>query len=744
MTVALLIKNRQGLIDTFRPEQVLPSLTAGAVVGILAVVYGISFATLIFSDELAPFVVSGIGLTLFGAFVLGLAMTLLASFSGLIPIPQDSPAAILGVVAAAIAGSMPASAGAEDIFGTVAAAIVLTTLLSGAFFFCIGWFKLGRWVRFMPYPVVGGFLAGTGWLIVSGAMGLMTDTPLTLAHLPALIQPALFIKWLPGLILAVVLLVILRRYHHFLVMPGLLVAAIVLFYLMLFLSNGSVEMARSQGWLFETVPDRSLWQPQALYSLGQANWMLLFGQAGNVGIIILVSLMATLLNMSGIALAGGKEIDLDRELQVTGLANLLAGLGGSSPGYPALSLSVLGQRLGGNGRITGLVSAGLCGITLFYGASLIALFPKVVLGGTLLFLGLSLLVEWIYEAWFKLSKVEYGLVLVILVIIATFGFLTGVIVGLIVAVGLFVVSYSQVNVVKEARSGGSHYRSNVMRCSQHDEMLQRYGGQLYILKLQGFIFFGTAHSLLDQIQQRLNQPNLPRLQFVLLDFRLVNGLDSSAVLIFTKLKQLAQAHGLVLVFTHLDGTIQQQLAKEVFARQDQALWRIYPDLDHGLEWCETQMIQSMALANHASSAQAVAEVSRLLADNDQVLLPYLEQVEVSAGQTLIQQGEPSKGLYFIETGRVTVWLAGEDGAQLRLRTMTSGAVVGEVSWYLGQPASASVVTDEASTLYYLPAGNLRRMEQEAPGLAINFHTFIACLLCERVAKMNEVVQTLQY
>ncbi|MBC7482682.1 MAG: hypothetical protein H7337_12460, partial [Rhizobacter sp.] len=49
-----------------------------------------------------------------------------------------------------------------------------------AFLFALGHFRMGRLVRFMPYPVVGGTLAGTGWLMTAGAIGMMTDQPLGL------------------------------------------------------------------------------------------------------------------------------------------------------------------------------------------------------------------------------------------------------------------------------------------------------------------------------------------------------------------------------------------------------------------------------------------------------------------------------------------------------------------------------------------------------------------------------------
>lgn len=739
------IKNRPRLLAALQTAQLLPSLVAGTVIGVLAVVYSISYAALIFAGDLSQFVANGIGLTLFGTFILGLVTTLRASVAGLIPSVQDAPAAILGVVAAALAGSMPATASAEELFATVVAVMVLTSVLSGACSLGMGWFRLGRLVRFMPYPVIGGFLAGTGWLLVTGSLGLMSGIPfaLTAGHFAALFAPPILIKWLPGLVFAVLLLILLRRYQHMLLMPGMLLAAIALFYLTLLFSDTSIAELRDQGWLFAAVAGGSLWQPQTLAAITAGHWALLSGQAGNIAVIILVSLIATILNISGVGLAVGKEIDLDHELKVNGLANLLAGFGGSSPGYITLSLSVLGQRFGGNGRLIGLLTAGLCAVALFFGATLITLFPKVVIGGIVLYLGLSLLVEWVYEAWFRLSRAEYGLVILVLVIIAGFGFLPGVAVGLLVAIGLFVVNYSQVNVIKRAFSG-NHFRSTVMRSAPDDQLLEEHGGQVFILQLQGFIFFGTAYNLLHTIQQRLEQPDQPRPRFALLDFRLVTGLDASTVLVFSRLKQLAQSHDLTLVFAHLDAASKAQLAREVFTDQDHELWQVVSDLDHGLEWCEARIIASNVAASpdQVPSYRAAVDFARFLNAHRPALMNYLDRLEVTAGQCLIRQGEPPNGIYFIEEGQVTVWFE-EAGARVRLRTMAAGTVVGEMSWYLRQPTSATVIADEASIVQHLSAANLRRMEQETPSLAMQFHSFIASTLCEKVTRTNEVLKILR-
>jgi len=85
-------------------QQVLPALSAGAVNGILIVIFQSAYAALIFSGDLSSYVARGIGLMLFGAFVMGTVVALISSFPGTTTAPQDAPSAIFAVIAAAIAG----------------------------------------------------------------------------------------------------------------------------------------------------------------------------------------------------------------------------------------------------------------------------------------------------------------------------------------------------------------------------------------------------------------------------------------------------------------------------------------------------------------------------------------------------------------------------------------------------------------------------------------------------------------
>ena len=92
----------------------------------------------------------------------------------------------------------------------------------------------------------------------------------------------------------------------------------------------------------------------------------------------------------------------------------------------------------------------------------------------------------------------------------------------------------------------SFYQSTVARSLPQSRVLQTEGDRIYILSLQGFLFFGTATQLLDRIQQRLHNLSLLPLQFVVLNFQAVHGIDSSAVLSFVKLKQQLQPQNIKL------------------------------------------------------------------------------------------------------------------------------------------------------------------------------------------------------
>ena len=724
----------------FQPQRLLPALVMGTITGTIEVIYALSLASLIFNGDLASFLPYGFGISLISSVVLLIGTSLTSSVPGVFSSAQDGSVVMLAVIASSLAGTL-AFAGDSEKLATILAAISITTILTGLLFLALGYFKLGKLVRYIPYPVMGGFLAGTGWLLVQGSFGVMTDSLLTPANIPTLLQPIQLTLWLPGILFALALFFIMRRFSHFLTMPAMILGSIGLFYLTLLLTGTSIQEATSLGLLLGKVGGNAIWNPLALGNIFlSANWMVILGQSGNIAIVLILSVIGFLLNASALELTLHQDIQLNKELKSVGFANFVSGLLGGMVGYHMVGDTALNARVGAKGKLPGIVTGLVCAGTFLLGAPLLAYLPRSLLGGLLCFLGFDFLAEWLVAGWKKLSRTDYAVVLLILVVIAVTDFLVGVVVGLVVAIILFVLTYSQINIVHHSLSGGE-VNSNVERCAYHQRVLMDLGRRIHIFELQGFIFFGTANSLIEQIQMRIADSGQERLRYIILDFRRVNGLDSSAVLGFVKGRQMAEAQEITLILTHVSKTVQRQFQLGGLLENTQGV-RLFADLDHGLEWCEQQLLEleQVTLSHMPVTLGAQLADSGFERPNTKRLLNYLERVHFKEGQYLIHQGDEADRMYFIEMGAVSIYLETANQKRIRLQTLGFGTAVGEPGLYLGKTFTTSVIADLPVNAYRLTREALAEMKQKEPELAATFHEFSARLLSERLTAATRTLE----
>jgi sulfate permease, SulP family len=714
-------------------QQVAVELSAGLLGSLLSLSVSLSLAALIFSGPLAGFTASGVGVTLVSVAVMNLVVALVSPRPPMIVLTQDAPGVIVAVMtaqlAAALAGSPPAT-----LYATVVAAIALTTTISGAVFLLLGRFRLGSLVRYLPYPVVGGFLAGTGWLLVLGGLSIMTGGSTELAALPGLFTASAALLWLPGFLFGCLLVALLRRAPHPLITPALLCAATLLFYLWLFVSGTPLAEAQARGLLLGPFPSGPAWQPLTPAMLAEVQWGTIGGQLGAIGAAVTIGVIGLLLNVSGLQLARREAIDLNRELGANGLGQLLAGMLGGPPGFTALGISTFGHRMGARTMLAGLAASLVLGLVFLFGVELLGLVPRLVLGGVVCYLGLAFLVEWLYDAWFRLTRLDYALVLAILALVIVFGMLTGVVAGLAIAVALFVIAYSRVSVVKHTLSGAT-LKSRMTRGHAAQQQLREQGEQIAIFQLQGFLFFGTASELQERVSRRLLLTGIPPLRFVLLDFRLVPRIDATAVLSFARLLQLAEERDITLVFTQLAPPIEEQLARGLLGGGQGERVRIFPSLDHGLEWCENALLAELPALE--------ARAPWVLDPQMMVVLADFEQQRFAPGDYLIRQGDEPSDLFLIEEGQVTAQIEAPGEPPARLESMRGGRVVGELGFLLGTRRTAAVVADEPTVARRVTRAALERLEAERPEAAAALNELLARLLSERVVHLIGTVEALQ-
>jgi sulfate permease, SulP family len=699
------------------------SLVAGLIVGAVATVLAAALAAFVFSGRIVDSMPDGVMLYVGGAAATLAIFAWRGGRRGVVGALQEPVAAVIAIVVAGTA--LTAYGGPERGFLSAVAATLVVTILAGVVFVVLGSSKRANLIRFVPYPVVGGFLAGTGWLLLKGGILVAGGVAPALDTIGDLADELVWKRWLVALAFGILMFVAVRIVKRPFVIPAMLLFGVVAFGIGMAVTGSTFDLARGGGWLlYGPFDDPTSWEPWPLRAITGADWSAVAGQWASILTAVFVAVLAVLFNVSGSEIILRRNLDTNQELRDAGLSNVISGALGGIPGYHALSLTALTERMNANARIAGLVAAAVPLAGLIAGVAVIERIPRMIVGGLLVFVGLSFVVEWLWDRRRSLPPVEYGVMVLILITIAARGFLPGVVIGLVLAVVLFAVSYGRVELVREVAFGDS-YRSNVDRPAAQRAALRTMGERVQILLVNGFVFFGSANGLLERIRRRLEEGTI---RFLVIDLRRVTGVDSSAVVSFVKVIHLAESNGFELVFTAAREQVRRQLARGGVV-ETQGLVRFEPDLDRGLQRCEEGLL---------AETEAEEPTAPIDADDGAVgmpagLAPYLERVELAEGTVLIRQDEAPDDVFVLGSGRLGVEAETAEGKRIRLRTLRPGVVVGEVSLYTGVARTADVVAETSSVVHRLSGEAIARIEAEDPPLAAALHRWLAGILSERLS-----------
>src|SRR5919106_66767 len=448
-------------------------LVAGAVIGLIEAVFAVAFASLVFGGRIVYHLAEGIGLYLGAAFLTLAILAWRAGKRGVVGSLQATGAVLLSIVAATTSLTGSTDTG----FLSVVAAAVVVTVLCGVVFLVLGVRRRGDLIRYIPVPVVGGFIAGAGWLLLLGGIHMAIEEPLFYTHLDEVFEGEAVRLWLPTVAFGVVLLLAVRIVRKPLVIPVTIGIGLVGFALVALAMGASIEDVRGGGWLLGPFKRDMAWKIWSFLALAEADWLAVARSWAAIVVAVVVAALVMLFN-------------------------LVSGPLGGIPGYHALNLTSLAARMNVDARRAGLVAATVPLAALLFGATVLELLPRMIVGGMLVFLGLSFIAEWVWERRRSLPRIEYAVVVVILAVVVARGYLPGIVVGLVLAVGLFAVSYGRVDLVQEG-SFGEVYRSTVDRPPAERERLRALADRVQILRVSGYVFFGSANRLLERIRARV-------------------------------------------------------------------------------------------------------------------------------------------------------------------------------------------------------------------------------------------------
>jgi len=714
-------------------QRSISDILAGIISGLLMIIISTAYTALVFKGPLLVYFAIGISYIVVGGCLINLLTSSLSKFKYAIARPEPASGIILAIIFSHVISNTPEN----SVLPTLLITMAVTSLTVGLIMYFIGFFRAGNFFRFLPYPVLGGLISGIGFVMAKTSLSMMSDTAFNFSHI---FQFYLILPYILGILFAFLLIIATKKISHPLVTPFLVLAYSALINFFLWLNHINHSEAVQSGWVFSTYSHLSI-IPESLHlsMFNYINWEAILEQMtylfGFAGVIILILLS----NISALEVIEKEKIDLDNELKITGAGNFISGLFFQGPANLSFTGTLLNKELGGANRLSGIVATAVCLGILFLYPNIFSYLPKAVIGGLLLYISLKLLIEWIYVGYQKLTHIDYLIVFSIMLIIGYWGFFPGLVIGIITTCMIFILRYAKINTIHFSTSGAD-YHSNVIRPLEHQKLLESQGKAIQIYKLQGFLFFGSAKKLVDEISYFITQDIDHIIQFLLFDFEFIQGADSTAAYHFMRLQNLTDNPKIQIIFTGCNNILTESFRRhKIFDKTSHIIF--FKTLDEGLEWCENKLLEIIPKVNFSVSIHNI--LKELLPDKNhqKIFAQYLEKIEVPKNHYLFRQGDTGDDLYFVSSGKISIWLENKN-SEIRLSKCGPGTIVGEIGFYLHKQRTSTVHTDTNAIVYKFTLASMQQLEISHPEVALAFHKNMIQVLGTRLIQTDRFLQVL--
>ena len=713
---------------------------AGVIASVVLIANIVSFGALMFPGELNGGIPVAIWAMLIGSCIGGIWIALATSLPPL-SVGIDSPTGTVLVLLSAMTSGRILSAGGSPQAAVqgVMLVFILATFACGVLLYVLGSCRLGSYFRFVPSSVVGGFLAATGFFLLAGGIRMTTGRTITLEGLTAHWGAPETIKIASAVVTLAILLSVRQWIKSAFALPATLLAMWL----------ASVALLRTcglsgadHGWYFHSLGTLTRWSPFAALHGSALNGPMLVRLLPEILVAALVALISLITKVSSIETGRQASADLDRELRAHGIANMAAVPFGGVAGSLQVGTSSLLEHLGG-ARMSGVACAVTMGIVGMANFDLPGLIPIPLIAGLVFFLAYSFIFDALRRPYQQRAWLDLGLVIIIAIVCLQFGYLTGVLAGLVCACMIFTVSYARLGAVRR-HATRAQVPSHVVRTREAAAYLRENGDAIQLYWLSGYIFFGSSEGLFERIQADIGDLPPRKVKYVVLDFRNVPGSDSSAALSLTKLRNFCARRGATLVFCSLSAACRNVLERGGFLRGKNPC-AVFDDFQTALSWCERQVLAKSPILIDTSQAGFEAWLQQRLGPNASIpkLVGYLERKEIVEPQIIYREGDAADTLDLVAAGNLNVDIATENGGTRRLRRLATHTVVGEMGFFRRSSRSATVSSDGPAVLFAMTRASLERMRREEPDLAGAFTDFIIRVIADRLEATNREIAALE-
>jgi sulfate permease, SulP family len=729
-------------------------LAGGITSGVVALPQTITIGALAFAPLGAEYVTFGILAGFYCAIVSG---ALVAAFGGTrfgLGGPRSSFSLVIALIISALIAREIEAVGAGVALSEAGTARVLVVCflcisLAGALQVVFGLMGVGAYIKFIPHPVVAGFMNGLAFLVLVSQMPVLLGLSRRIDWWDL---RAVFNAMQPEttLVAVVTMVAIWRVNLRWPKFPGAIagvVAGTAFYYFVQRYWPAAYMDLLDLGPVVGDIPAKF---PAPVYAkeffvaaFDTDTWMAVWLVAPSIAVLAILGALESLMCAVAVGQISGRRPEANKELVAQGASNIVGGMFGAVFGGSTGSRTLLNYRAGGRTRLSGFIHVAVMLLALMTAQYWVAFLPHVVLSAVLSYIAFTMFDGWTRQIVLRMRhrnvhrEVTTNFAIVALVTIATvaFNLVAGVIAGFIATVIVFLGKSSKA-VVRSIQRGDRRH-SLKLRNSEKTAYLREHGARILLFELDGTLFFGTADQLALEVEQLAHKAD-----FIIFDCRRVTEFDATGAHILEQIGARLTKQGKHAALSHVvasDAHGQFLAGMGLGASIPQDQW--FSDSDYALEWCENQLL-AREFADDETRFELPLDRLGIAQDCDATEIALLKQSlqrhEFNQGEYLFREGDAGDTLYVPVRGSISITLPIKGGGETkRLVTLSPGVMFGEMVLIETRPRSADAVADEYSVVYGLKRDVLDALRVEHPALAGKLLFNISRLLAERLRTTTE-------
>ena len=729
-----------------RLSNIRGDLSGAVSAAIISIPLSIGYGIIVYGPLGAEFFPFAALLGIYGCLLGGICASLLGGTQIQITVPKAPLSLLLAAFVAPLALSLPITDVASRNILIVGLAS-LCVLIAGIVQFLFGALRLGNLIKYVPYPVVSGFMNGIAVILILEQIGPLVGarghvTLLQIFNNPSVVQPLTLVV---GLI-TIIVIFFARRFIK--AVPASLIGLVtgtVLFYTLKNIPGVSVMGPVIGNFSFQWPKPDIL--PDAFRLLNRIDLAEVFPRILITGFVLgSIGALESLLSSVAADNIAGTRHKSNKELIAQGIGNVMNAVFSALPSAGSELHNMANYRAGGRTRLSSLICVILILLIVMTLRSVIGKIPLTVIAAIIVSVGIGLFDRWILDLIRNLPQAyehqkrimaNLAVTIVVAVITVCFNLIVAVLIGIAIASGLFVVRMGK-SIVKRKYSG-EQIRSKKVRSIKNNMLLEDRAKGIIVYELRGPLFFGSADNLAGEIERAMGHHT-----YCILDMKRVNEIDSTGAKILGQVSKKMAASGKYLLISYLtDNPSLMDFLKAIGVYKTLGEDCFFPDTDAALEWAEDNVLTQSLEISGASDPIELEQMDILRDFTPQEIEDLgqnLTRKTFSKGQIIVKEGGTDRNLFLLAKGLVSVRIhLPESDRYKRLITYSPGVTFGEMAFLDGSPRSADVWSDEDSETYVLSPADFSVLQNESPQIAIKLVRNIALEISDRLRiRTNEV------